>query len=290
MAGEKRVRKVFDTKTTDLFHFDPEEILFPESRNGALVDERSTLPVLESLVLDVMVRGIVEPVVVAKGDEGRPELIDGRQRVKAAIEANRRLAAQGAKLVLVPAVYRRCDELGAYAAMISANEHRQADDAIGRAKKLERFLALGATEDDAAVAFGVTRSTIKNWLAMLDLGPAAKSALKDGKITPTAATQIAKLPKEKQAEALVAVMSKPRTTADGREKRPTVRETRAAVDATAGAAAPPAKARRMRGKAEIELVMAHRASELRKIDGITACRWVLGLELDELNMDNTDRG
>jgi ParB family chromosome partitioning protein len=272
----RRVRKVFDTKSTDLFWFDPEEIRVPTT--GALADARAGLPVLESLVLDIMVRGVVEPVIVAKGDDGMPELIDGRQRVRAATEANRRLAAQGVKLLLVPAVYRRADELGMFAAMICANEHRQQDAPIERARKAQRFLDLGASEDECAVAFGVSRPTIRNWLSLLDLGPAARSAMEDGKISPTAASQIAKLPKEKQAEALVRTLSS--------DSKPTVRKAREQARATDGQVPTSGPARpRMRSKLEIEQVLANRAAELRAMDGITVCRWVLGgLECEELRI------
>jgi ParB family transcriptional regulator, chromosome partitioning protein len=269
-----------DTTTADLFKFDPDVIKI--AREGVLADGRTSLPVLESLVLDIMVRGVIEPIVVGKDEDGNPIVIDGRQRLKAAQEANRRLAEQGSKiLVKIPAVYRQAEELGQYAAMISANEHRQEDDAIGRAKKAQRYLDLGATEEDAAIAFGVTTGTIRNWQKLLTLGAAAKSAIKDGRITPTAAIQLANLPREKQNETLTALISVPQTTARGTPKKPSVRQAKAAATGSTE----PAKSKRMRGRAEIELVMAHHPAEVGAMTGTTALRWVLGhIEIEELKL------
>jgi ParB family chromosome partitioning protein len=257
--------------TADLFRFEPERVRI--DTKGALADGRTALPVLESLVLDIMVRGVVEPIVVRKDDDGEPTVVDGRQRLKAAQEANRRLAAQGAARIKIPAVYRNEDDLGAYAAMISANEHRQEDDAIGRARKVQRLINLGGTEEDAAVAFGVTTQTIRNWLKMLNAGPEVLDAAKSGKIGATAAREIAALPKPKQAEALK------RATADG--KKPTVRQTKAATN---GETKPERK--RMRGRAEIELVICNRTQELKQFSAMDVLRWVLGsIEIEELNVD-----
>jgi ParB family chromosome partitioning protein len=260
-----------DCTTADLFRFDPERVRIDTL--GALADGRTALPILESLVLDVMIRGVIEPIVVRKDDDGEPVVIDGRQRLKAAQEANRRLAAQGAMLLKIPAVYRNTDDVGAYAAMISANEHRQDDDAIGRARKVQRFIDIGGAESDAAVACGVTTQTIRSWLKMLNAGPEVVAAMKAGDLGATAASEIASLPKKEQPEALERAK---KSTPNG---KPTVQQAKAAVKGDK-----PEKRKRMRGRVEVEFAMSHHPAELDTMTGTTALSWVLGhIEIEELS-------
>ncbi len=258
-------------KPNELQFLLPEEIGIYGEDDHPLNDFRAGLPVLESLVVDIMLHGIVEPVVIGIED-GRPWVIDGRQRVKAATEANRRLAAKNGTLVRVPCVFRLCDRVGAYAASIAANEHRQGDDPMTKAKKVERFFALGGDEEEAAIAFGVHTRTIRNWLELLTLWQAAQKAVQSGALSPTAALPIAKLPVARQNEAVAGLKAaKP-------EGRATVREAKAAAKGDVNA-----PRRRMRGRAELSLVRMHHPAELRKMNGVTTLRWVLGeLDLPEL--------
>ena len=259
-----------DMKPT-LLWYDPDDLKI--QTDGDLVDYRAGLPIPEPFVRDIQLRGVVVPVVVAMED-GRPWVVDGQQRVKAASEANRRNRAKGDPAVRVPCVLRAGDKAGLYAAGLAANCHRQEDDPLTRARQLERALSLGADEEEIAIACGVGVRTIRNWLEMLTLGPAAREALKDGRLSPTAALPLARLPITKQAEAVAGLKKH-----DG--KRATVREAQAATRGER-------PRRRMRGKAEIELVMFHHPSALREMNGVTVLRWVLGsLELEELSVPET---
>jgi ParB family chromosome partitioning protein len=263
-------------KTTELYWLDPEELTIVS--DGDLVDYRAGLPVLESLVVDIMLRGIVEPVVVGKNEDGDLWVVDGQQRVKAAIEANRRIDAKPAGTtvrVRVPCVIRRGDRVSHYAAKISANEHRQADDPLTRARKVERFFALGGREEEAAISFGVHVRTIRNWLELLTAGPAVRKALTDGRLSATAALPIVKRPLVEQ-QTIVDGLKAARP--DG--ERATVRQAKAAA-----AGIPETWRKRTRGRAELELVRMHRPAELRALTGETVIRWVLGeLELPELEV------
>jgi hypothetical protein len=122
--------------------------------------------------------------------------------------------------------------------MISTNEQRQGDGLSIKLKKLERFLALGRTEEQAAVAYGVSVATIKSWLVLLEAGPAVKKAFLNGQLSASAAVKLAKLPREQQAEAVTTA------TADG--KATTAKAGRVAKAKKAGTAAqdaitPPSK-------------------------------------------------
>jgi ParB-like chromosome segregation protein Spo0J len=257
--------KAFKTTCGDLFKFDPDEIAVEGKTGGGIWDPRWDLPVLESLVLDIMIRGVAEPIIVGKNDDGQPYVIDGRQRVKAAREAKTRLAARGSNIKLrIPAVYQRSDNLGEFATMIAANEHRQDDDPLAKAKKLERFLAMGGTEREAAIAFGVSLQTIKNWSKLIDVAPEVKKAVKAGKIGATAAGKLADLPRAEQVDGLA------KLTQDGH--KPTVRR---AVK-VAKKKAPEGRTPRVRSRAAIELAIAHGTDVLHKMNGEDALWWVLG--------------
>jgi ParB family chromosome partitioning protein len=160
---------------------------------------------------------VLEPVIVAK-DGDQAVVLDGRQRVKAAREANRRLVEQGVDPLRVPCVLRRGDDSDMFAVMVSANEHRATESPVEKARKVQRYINLGHTEEEAATLWGVSRMTIRNWLATLDLAPKVQKAIEDGRISPSAALPLGKLPRDEQAARLDEM-----TAGD---RKPTVREAR----------------------------------------------------------------
>lgn len=263
--------KAFKTTCGDLFKFDPDEIATAGIAGGGIWDPRWDLPVLESLVLDIMMRGVVEPIIVGKNDDGKPYVIDGRQRVKAAREAKARLAAQGSNVKLrIPAVYQRSDELSEFTTMIAANEHRQDDDPMAKAKKLERYLALGGSEKEAAIAFGVSHQTILNWIKLIDLAPEVRKAVKAGKLGATAAGKLADLPRAEQVDGLKKLVESPH--------KPTVRRAQKVAKKKAPEGARP----RVRSRGAIEMAIAHNTTKLKSMDGVEALWWVLGKEIEGL--------
>jgi ParB family chromosome partitioning protein len=186
----------------DLLYFDPGQLLIVEDPKHPLFDERCKLPIDEAMVLDIMSVGVLEPVIVrgAAGPDGARviEVVDGRQRVRNAREANARLRKRGKELVRVPAIRKRGEDADLMAIMISTNEHRRDDDLMVKAKKAQRFLGLGRSEEEAAVIFGVSKQTIKNWLAALECAPAVRAALEREQVTLTQTLGLSKLSREEQ--------------------------------------------------------------------------------------------
>lgn len=195
----------------DMLWFDPEELVLVTDETHPLWDERMKLPLDEASVVNVMTIGILEPILVRKNghdESGKPivEVVDGRQRVRWAREANKRLTKAGKEPLRVPAVRKRGEDGDLLGMMISTNEIRRADDSMTRARKVKRYLDMGRTEEDAANRFGKSIATIKNLLTLLDASPPVQKAIEDGKLSIQAGKRIAVLPKEEQGAALDEVL------------------------------------------------------------------------------------
>src|ERR1043165_7254460 len=102
---------------TNLLFFDPEDLVLVTDVASPLYYHRENLPVSEALVRNIKAKGVLQAIRVCKNVEtGKVEVVAGRQRVKAAREANRRLVAEGLEPVQVPAMVGRAgdpaDQLG----------------------------------------------------------------------------------------------------------------------------------------------------------------------------------
>lgn len=187
---------------TNVLIFEPEALVLVDDPNHALYDPRVGLPVDEALVLNIMFQGVIEPIVITKDAEtGETIVVAGRQRVKAAREANRRLKERGDPCVSVPAVVRRGTDSALAAVMVSENEIRQEDTPLVKAGKMQKLIDMGRSEQDLMVIFGVTMTTIKSYLSLLECSKPVQKAIEEGKVSVTVATKLARLdPAEQKAK------------------------------------------------------------------------------------------
>ncbi|HHA2024795.1 TPA: ParB/RepB/Spo0J family partition protein [Enterobacter ludwigii] len=191
---------------SNVLFFEPENLHLVTDKAHPLYDERIHLPISEAMVLNIMDQGVLEPIIVWKDPEtGLSCVVDGRQRVRHALEANARLQEQGRELLKVPAVTKRGSAVRMMQAMISANEIRQADTPLGRAKKMADALERGHDEDDVALLFGVGVPTVRATLALLDATQAVQAAVESGTVTVTQARQLGALPPDEQREKVMAL-------------------------------------------------------------------------------------
>jgi len=212
-------KQAFDAKRGTIFHFDPADLTIIEDTDDPMYDQRAAAKVNERLVKNIMYerQGVLQPVVVRKvGDEA--QVVDGRQRVKAAVEANRRLVEMGEDPLTIPAVVRRGNDKAMFGVMISANEHRMEDDMLVKADKLARFLNQGGTEQEAAVQFGVSRVAIANWLKLLELDGEVRNHVKAGRISASAAAELSGLDRGEQREKAKALIDAGATTISAARK------------------------------------------------------------------------
>ncbi len=184
---------------TNVLAFEPEKLHLVIDKTHPLYDERIHLPISEAMVLNIMDQGVLEPIIVWKDPEtGLSCVVDGRQRVRHTLEANKRLTKEGKEPLLVPAVAKRGSAIRMAQAMVSANEIRQADTPLGRAKKMADALERGHDEDDLALMFGVSLQTVRATLSLLDATQAVRDAVESGTVTVTQARQLGALPPEEQ--------------------------------------------------------------------------------------------
>jgi ParB family chromosome partitioning protein len=142
-------------------------------------------------------------------------------------------------------------------AMVSANEIRQADTPLGRAKKMADALERGHDEDDLALMFGVSVQTVRATLSLLDATQAVKDAVESGTVTVTQARQLASLKPEEQREKVAEIERRP--LAQPAMKKP-------GVSAVLGEAKP-----RLKSRKEITKALEGASGEY-----ADALRWVLG--------------
>tara|TARA_R110002110_G_scaffold198832_2_gene409419 strand:- start:4647 stop:5534 length:888 start_codon:yes stop_codon:yes gene_type:complete len=190
----------------DAYRVDPSKLVIigldtNDDGDHPLYDERIKFKVNEALVRNIKHNGVMMTVLVRRNGPSF-EVIDGRQRVRAAREATKRMQAEGLltddQCILVPCHLRKDDETSLAVAVVSTNELRQEDTPMNRARKALRLQKLGQDYDQIAEAFNVSIQTAKNWLKLFDLTPAIQKAVEFGKISASAAAPLTAFKLEEQ--------------------------------------------------------------------------------------------
>lgn len=247
---------------SNVLFFDPDTLTLITDTAHPLFDRRALLPYDEAMVRNIRHRGVLETILVHKDPEtGEVIVVDGRRRVIAAREANRRLREAGEAPVMVPALPKRGKKSELAGMMVATNEHREHDSPINRAEKMQRLRDLGYSDEQIAAEFRIEPPTVAASLRLLDCTAAVRDALEADQITVSHALKLAKLTPEQQREKVAAVIA----AADGKEGHEKARAQKAALT---GDAAP-----RMRTRKQIAAELAQASGE--RAD---ALRWVLGLD------------
>lgn len=258
---------VIESPRSNMYMAEPESLTIVTDKEDPLYDPRVELPVEESMVLNIMHQGVIQNIqAVRRGD--KYVVVTGRQRVKSAIEANKRLKKQGKETIRVPVVLSRGNESDQFGVLISENELRQNDSPIAKAEKCKKFLDMGRTEAEAAIVFGVTPQTIKNWMKIVSLCAFVKKAVDRDMISATAAAKLAELEPAEQKEAAEELIQ---AAEKAGKKRPTVGK----------AAGKAGKKASLRPKKEIKEML----DVIEEPWVVAALKWVLGetknIEIEE---------
>ncbi len=255
---------------TDAWWFAPEKLILITDKDHPLYDKRVELPVDPALVKNIKAKGVLESIIVVKEGEDKAIVVDGRQRVKAAIEANKELIKEGLSPIRVPAMQRRGDDGSLYGVLISANEFRHDDDIIEKAKKAAKLIGYGQTETEVALTFGVSVVAVRSWLRVLETDVSVRDAVRAGKLSATAAGQLATLPRDEQKKELAELIAE---AASQGKKHVT---TKAATRKAASKKTKTSRALTARGTREI--VERFRACTGPEDPWYAPLSWVLGLE------------
>lgn len=138
--------------------------------------------------------GVIQPVTVRKDDGGRYMIISGERRWR---------ASQIVGLETLPAYIREADDESLHAMALVENIQRQDLNAIEIALGMQRLIdECGLTQEQMADRVGKKRSTVSNYMRLLNLPGEVQLALKEGLITMGHAKAIAGVAPENQVKAL----------------------------------------------------------------------------------------
>lgn len=189
----------------------PESLVIVLDKKSVLYDERGDpvlFPLSEEMVLDIMQNGIINAVKVRKNgvnEDGtaRFEVVAGRQRVRHAVEANKRLAKSGQPPVVMKVetvVYKDENEL--FELMIRENQHRQKELVSFIIAKITRALQRGFTPAAVMAMFKIkSQATYDKYRNMADLHPELIKAADRG-VPMAALLGLGDIEREKQPAAL----------------------------------------------------------------------------------------
>lgn len=193
----------FDTehKRTSEYRFLPELVTIRPDLNG-----RHDSPDIEWLITDILLRGQHTPVVI-RNDGGLAVLVSGFSRWRAISEINKR--GLSPVPMQIRCTYVQCSESEAFLINISENRFRNPTTPIDDAHNIKRLLNVySMTEDQIAGIYFPTAKTeselkearkfVQERIALITLTPEAETAVREGRVSTTAAKAIAKLSEAQQ--------------------------------------------------------------------------------------------
>lgn len=149
---------------------------------------------LEDLVLSIKKHGVLQPITVTEKTDGGYELIAGERRLR---------ASQIAGLPTVPALVRSATKQEKLELALIENIQRQNLNPIEEAFAYKRLMEeFGLTQEEVSEQVGKARSTIANFVRLLDLPVEMQKALMDGKLSAGKAKALLSLKDEKEQKAI----------------------------------------------------------------------------------------
>jgi ParB family chromosome partitioning protein len=130
---------------------------------------------IQELADSIREKGLIQPVILRRADDGRYELIAGERRWR---------AAQRAGITELPAVLRDAAEDEVLELALIENLQREDLNPLDQAEAYHLLLdQMGLTQEEVAQRIGKSRVAVANTVRLLSLPPAAIKALRAGSIT-----------------------------------------------------------------------------------------------------------
>ena len=149
---------------------------------------------LAELSASIATLGVIQPITLRRRNDGKFTIISGERRWR---------ASQMAGLETLPAYIREVEDEDLHAMALVENIQRQDLNAIEIALGMQRLIEeCGLTQEAMADKVGKKRSTVSNYMRLLNLPNEVQLALKEGLISMGHAKAIAGIEGEQQVAAL----------------------------------------------------------------------------------------
>ena len=271
-------KQVVDGKRSSLFDVLPENLLIVGLDDGPVGEEhplfaqhRVELDVDQAMRASIEEFGVLEPVLCRKTDD-HIEVLNGRQRVKAARAVNKKRPP--ADRIRIPIrIIKAKDADTAMMVMVMTDELRQDDSTLQRAQKSARLKrVLGKSDEETATAFGVSVQTVKVWQLLLRLPDTMQAAVESGTVGAVAASKLATIKDpEQQSAAWTALLAEGGSAPEAAAQ---VRKLKAAAQG-----ADPTDVRRPVSRTWVRKLVEAKPEEVKGLDpaALQMLRWQLGM-------------
>jgi len=186
----------------------PEEITVVTDKKHYLFQSRAIDPLDEQMINSIMEHGVLEPpIVVYAGQDAEGsdvyEVVDGRQRVRCAVEANRRLENRKDR---PRRIVCKVKDAGAESHGVRLknilNEHRKEADPMTRAEGMAEYMNCGYDKAATAIDFWTSEKTVDRHLALLKLDKKLQQAIRELKVGLVDALELGKVSHKEQRAAV----------------------------------------------------------------------------------------
>jgi hypothetical protein len=201
---------LFNGDTSIRWKFDPEQLVILGlddhcDDDDPLADENAKSKLDDAQIKSVARDGVIQDILIcAKPISGvlRPVVVDGRHRTRWARAANQRGLAKNKVFVHARCVSQKVPDEALRAGKHTLNYVRANRNIMSQAHAAKELSDAGRKTSDIAVDMGVSVSTVENFLALANASKQLLDAVSKGALPITAGYKLAKLPEEKQTEAV----------------------------------------------------------------------------------------
>jgi hypothetical protein len=164
-----------------------------------LYDRRINLPLNDRFVEYMMDPEVGFDSVIQVEKDGDDILVKkGRQRVRHAREANKRLRKLGRTPLRIRCTFEKDDDKASIKKKFGENAHRFADKPMETARNIREFMNAGYSEEEASITFNTSVENVALLLKLLDLDPSIQAAVDRGDFAASTVAPLAELSRDKQ--------------------------------------------------------------------------------------------